>query len=132
MVDQTSEVQAERTNHSRSNSHLLCRTRREVSAVFHLRVVLCFVFLTTENNFTLNIMKRFSYKCLQWLIEHGKGDPYLTALDGMGPIHAAAQAGKTSCLEYLVSTVGMSIRIRADDGATAAHFAAAGGQVMKI
>ena len=50
----------------------------------------------------------------------------------MGPIHAAAQAGKIACLEYLVNTVGMSIRIRADDGATPAHFAAAGGQVKGI
>ena len=59
VVDQTSEVQAERTNHSRSNSHLLCRTRREVSAVFHLRVVLCFVFLTTEKQFHIKYYETF-------------------------------------------------------------------------
>jgi len=47
----------------------------------------------------------------------------------MAPIHAAAQAGQTACLEYMVKEASVSIRSRADDGATPAHFAAASGQV---
>lgn len=47
----------------------------------------------------------------------------------MAPIHAAAQAGQRACLEYMVKGASVSVRSRADDGATPAHFAAASGQV---
>lgn len=47
----------------------------------------------------------------------------------MAPIHAAAQAGHRLTLQYLVKEANVSVRSRADDGATPAHFAAASGQV---
>lgn len=50
----------------------------------------------------------------------------------MAPIHAAAQAGNQPCLEYLVKGANVSVRSRADDGATPAHFAAASGQVRVL
>ncbi len=53
----------------------------------------------------------------------------MTAVDGMAPVHAAAQAGQVACLQWLVERAGVSPRHKADDGATPAHFAAAGGQV---
>lgn len=70
-----------------------------------------------------------SLESLQWLSEHGGGDLYCTATDGMAPIHAAAQAGQTLCLQWLVEEGGVPIRYKAEDGATPAHFAAASGQV---
>ena len=62
-------------------------------------------------------------------MKHGSGDAHLTATDGMSPIHAAAQAGQISCMEWLVGRAGVSPRYKAEDGATPAHFAAASGQV---
>lgn len=53
----------------------------------------------------------------------------MTAEDGMGPIHAAAQAGQLQCLVWMVQEAGISPRYKATDGATPAHFAAASGQV---
>ena len=70
-----------------------------------------------------------SIKCLVWLVEQGGGDTYLSAVDGMGPVHAAAQAGHIPCLQWLVEVGGVPIRHKAEDGATPAHFAAASGQV---
>ena len=70
-----------------------------------------------------------SLECLQWLLEEARGHAYQSAVDGMAPIHAAAQAGQKACLEYLVKEANLSVRCRADDGATPAHFAAASGQV---
>lgn len=57
------------------------------------------------------------------------GDPNIMAADGMGPIHAAAQAGQLRCLAWLVEKGGISSRCKAKDGATPSHFAAASGQV---
>ena len=53
----------------------------------------------------------------------------MTAEDGMGPIHAAAQAGQLRCLVWMVEVAGISPNHQAKDGATPAHFAAASGQV---
>lgn len=53
----------------------------------------------------------------------------MTAVDGMSPIHAAAQSGQLRCLTWLVNTAGVPIRYKAVDGATPVHFAAASGQV---
>ena len=47
----------------------------------------------------------------------------------MSAIHAAAQAGHLACLKWLVEDAGVPIRLRAADGATPAHFAAANGEV---
>ncbi len=73
-----------------------------------------------------------SLECLQWLVESASGNPYTTAVDGMAPIHAAAQAGQVACIQWLVERAGVSPRHKADDGATPAHFAAAGGQASGI
>ena len=54
----------------------------------------------------------------------------MMAADGMAPIHAAAQAGHIPCLTFLTS-IGVSLRQQAEDGATPAHFAAASGQVRE-
>ena len=70
-----------------------------------------------------------SLSCLEWLVDHAEGDPYMMAADGMAPVHAAAQAGQIACLQWLVERAGVPIRFRADDGATPAHFAAASGEV---
>lgn len=56
----------------------------------------------------------------------------MTAEDGMGPIHAAAQAGQLSCLVWMVQVAGISPSHKARDGATPAHFAAASGQVSDL
>ena len=53
----------------------------------------------------------------------------MMAEDGMAPVHAAAQAGQVSCLQWLVEQSGVPIRFNAEDGATPAHFAAASGEV---
>ena len=71
----------------------------------------------------------FSLECLQWLFKDGRGDLFMTAEDGMGPIHAAAQAGQLRCLVWMVEVAGISPNHQAKDGATPAHFAAASGQV---
>ena len=54
----------------------------------------------------------------------------MRAVDGMSPIHAAAQAGHIPCLTFLTS-IDVSLRQQAEDGATPAHFAAASGEVRE-
>ena len=71
----------------------------------------------------------YSLECLQWLILHADGDPYIVAKDGMSSIHVAAQAGQLPCLKWLVEKASVPVRLRATDGATPAHFAAANGEV---
>ena len=83
-------------------------------------------------SFYLSILLCYSVECLQWLIQHADGDPYVTAKDGMSAIHAAAQAGQLDCLRWLVEEAGVPIRLRATDGATPAHFAAANGEVCCV
>lgn len=73
-----------------------------------------------------------SLECLQWLYKEGSGDLFLTAEDGMGPIHAAAQAGQLSCLVWMIQVARISPSHKARDGATPAHFAAASGQVSDL
>lgn len=61
-------------------------------------------------------------------MKHGKGDPNISATDGMSAIHAAAQAGNIKCLQVLVEH-GVSPNTRSHEGATPAHYAAASGRV---
>lgn len=65
------------------------------------------------------------------MLTYGEADPSIFANDGMGPLHAAAQAGEIKCLKWLVKHGGVSATQKAEDGATPMHFAAAGGQVNK-
>lgn len=41
----------------------------------------------------------------------------------------AAQAGQLPCIKWLVEKASIPVRLRATDGATPAHFAAANGEV---
>ena len=43
----------------------------------------------------------------------------------------AAQAGQLPCIKWLVEKASIPVRLRATDGATPAHFAAANGEVSK-
>lgn len=74
------------------------------------------------------IILKNSTECLELLINHGKGDLYISANDGMLPVHAAAQAGNVECLKVLVGS-GVPPRQRSAEGATPAHYAAASGHV---
>ena len=47
----------------------------------------------------------------------------------MSAIHVAAQAGHLPCVKWLVEKASVPVRLRATDGATPAHFAAANGEV---
>ena len=71
----------------------------------------------------------YSLECLQWLIRHADGDPYITSKEGMSAIHMAAQDGHLACVKWLVEEASVPIRLRATDGSTPAHFAAANGEV---
>ena len=62
-------------------------------------------------------------------MRYGGGDPFIPANDGMGPIHAAAQAGQLSCLKWLIEYGGVPASHKAADGATSTHYAAASGHV---
>lgn len=76
----------------------------------------------------INALAEGHLPVVQWLIETQEADPLQASHDGMTPLHAAAQAGRLECTQYLVKvSKKRPSRIKDGDGATPVHFAAVKG-----
>lgn len=69
---------------------------------------------------------------LKSLASSGQLSPAICDAQGAGPVHHAARCGRLDCLQLLVNDLGLPADSRASNGATAAHDAAATGNIREL
>ncbi|MEQ2196670.1 hypothetical protein XENOCAPTIV_007980 [Xenoophorus captivus] len=69
---------------------------------------------------------------LRNIASFGQLSPAISDAQGAGPVHHAARCGRLDCLQFLVIDLGLPARSRALNGATAAHDAAATGNIREL
>jgi ankyrin repeat protein len=73
-------------------------------------------------------------ECVREMLAHGAGRHHqstaggIAPTSGVEPVHAAAKMGAMATLQFLIECEPMMIEYRNQNGASAAHFAAASGQ----
>lgn len=69
---------------------------------------------------------------LKNLASSGQLSAAISDAQGAGPVHHAARCGRLDCLQFLVRDLGLPADSRALNGATAAHDAAATGNIREL